>query len=98
MFTRILVFAAFTFSALIARAEVQPEFPLWPGGAPGALGSEPEDIPTLTPYLPDADKATGAAMVICPGGGYAHLSAHEGDGYARWLNENGVTAFVLKSR
>ena len=85
-------------SCVIGSAEILPEFPLWPGGAPGATGTEPKDIPTLTPYLPDPAGATGAAIVICPGGGYGGLAAHEGDGYARWLNHFGVTAFVLKYR
>ena len=53
---------------------MQTAIPLWPGGAPGALGTSSNDIPTLTPYLPDPASATGAAMVICPGGGYEHLS------------------------
>ena len=73
-------------------------FPLWPEGAPGALGKEEKDIPTLTPYFPEAGKATGAAMVICPGGGYAMLASHEGKDYARWFNENGIAGFVLKYR
>lgn len=71
---------------------------LWPDGAPGALGKEDHDQPSLTIYLPPKGKATGAAMVICPGGGYGMLAPHEGDGYARWLNEHGVSAFVLKYR
>ena len=73
-------------------------FPLWPGGAPGALGEQDKDIPTLTPYLPAPDKASGAAIVICPGGGYGGLAEHEGAQYARWLNENGIAGFVLKYR
>ncbi len=73
-------------------------FPLWPDGAPGALGKEEKDIPTLTPYLPDPAKASGAAIVICPGGGYAGLAAHEGQDYARFLNEQGIAGFVLKYR
>ncbi len=73
-------------------------FPLWPNGAPGALGDASKDIPTLTPYFPDPSKATGAAMVICPGGGYAMLASHEGKDYARWFNENGIAGFVLKYR
>lgn len=48
---------------------------LWPGGAPGALGTEPKDTPTVTPYLPAKETATGAAIVICPGGGYGHLAS-----------------------
>ena len=74
------------------------EFPLWPQGAPGALGSAPEDIPTLTAYLPDPARATGASIVVCPGGGYGGLAPHEGATYAQWLNESGVTALVLKYR
>jgi acetyl esterase/lipase len=73
-------------------------FPLWPDGAPGALGNEPKDIPTLTPFIAPADKATAAALVICPGGGYGRLADHEGAGYARFFNEHGITCFVLKYR
>jgi acetyl esterase/lipase len=62
------------------------------------MGKEDKDIPTLTPFFPAAEKATGAAMVICPGGGYGMLAPHEGQGYAQWLAEHGVTAFVLKYR
>lgn len=71
---------------------------LWPDGAPGALGNEEKDRPTLTPYLPDAGVATGAAVVVCPGGGYGMLAPHEGHDYALWLNQQGVAAFVLKYR
>ena len=44
------------------------------------------------------DKATGAAMVVCPGGGYGGLASYEGDDYARWLNDQGIAGFVLKYR
>lgn len=80
------------------RAQSPESFPLWPNGAPGALGSTNKDIPTLTPYLPEADKASGAAVVICPGGGYGGLAPHEGPDYARFLNEQGIAGFVLKYR
>src|SRR5215471_6056888 len=95
-----LLFATLGLSATLARAELQQtnSFPLWPNGAPGALGTAEKDIPTLTPFFPDPAKATGAAMVVCPGGGYQHLAPHEGHDYARWLNEYGITAFVLKYR
>jgi acetyl esterase/lipase len=85
-------------SLIMARAEMQSPIPLWTNDAPGALGSRSQDIPTLTPYLPDATNRTGAALVICPGGGYAHLAPHEGNDYALWLNQHGVTCFVLKYR
>src|SRR5438445_2845297 len=71
---------------------------LWPSGAPGAVGKEPNDIPTLTPYFAPKEKATGAAVIICPGGGYTHLADHEGRPVAEWLNTLGITAFVLKYR
>ena len=70
---------------------------LWADGAPDAVGKEPADIPRLTPYLPKG-KATGAAVIVCPGGGYQHLAAHEGGPVAEWLNSLGITAFVLKYR
>jgi acetyl esterase/lipase len=72
---------------------------LWPAGAPGAKGSADGDIPKLTVYLPDKDKATGAAIVICPGGGYGHLAMdHEGHQIAQWLNSFGVAGFILQYR
>jgi len=71
---------------------------LWPGGAPDAVGKEPLDVPTLTPYLPPAENCTGAAIIVCPGGGYSHLADHEGGPVAEWLNTLGITAFVLKYR
>ena len=86
--------------AALALQAAQPtqEFPLWPDGAPGALGNEPHDIPTLTPFWPDPAKATGAAVVVCPGGGYRGLAGYEGKDYAMWLAEQGIAGFVLKYR
>lgn len=77
---------------------VDEPIPLWLNGAPGAAGKEPNDIPTLTPFFPPKEKATGAAVIVCPGGGYSHLADHEGRPVAEWLNTLGVTAFVLKYR
>ncbi|MBX2920831.1 MAG: alpha/beta hydrolase [Chitinophagaceae bacterium] len=55
--------------------------------------------PTLTVFLPDAAKANGTAVVICPGGGYAIVAAgHEGYDVAKKFNEMGIAAFVLKYR
>lgn len=76
----------------------QNSFPLWKDGAPGALGQEPKDIPTLTPFLAPKENATGAAIVVLPGGGYGGLAEHEGKAYAEWLNTLGVHGFVLKYR
>ncbi len=72
--------------------------PLWSEGAPGAKGSQPEDIPSLQVYPAPAEKASGAAIVVCPGGGYRALAPHEGHDIAVWLNSIGVTAVVLKYR
>jgi acetyl esterase/lipase len=72
---------------------------LWPGDAPGAMGTGPADKPTLTLYLPPPDKANGTAVVVCPGGGYGGLAVdHEGRQPAEWLNKQGIAAFVLKYR
>ena len=51
---------------------------LWPEGAPGARSIEDADNPTLTPFLAPPDKATGAAIILCPGGGYHHLAKEHG--------------------
>jgi acetyl esterase/lipase len=72
---------------------------LWPAGAPGALGDEGVDKPTLTVFLPTAPNATKNGVVVAPGGSYQHLAMEkEGFAYARWLNERGVAAFVLQYR
>jgi acetyl esterase/lipase len=85
-------------SSPVLAAEPSVEL-LWPDGAPGAKGDAPGDKPTLTIYLPERDKATGAAVVICPGGGYGHLATdHEGHQIARWLNSFGVAGFILQYR
>lgn len=86
---------ATTFQALAQQPQA---IPLWPAAAPGALGTASKDIPTLTPYLAKPELATGAAVVICPGGGYGGLADHEGMGYALWLNSQGIAGFVLKYR
>lgn len=72
---------------------------LWPAGAPGAKGNGDHDKPTVTIYPAPAETATGAAIVVCPGGGYGNLAlGHEGRDIAEWMNDLGVTAFVLKYR
>lgn len=85
---------------------------LWPGAAPGAAqppaGTETTnehghkgqiEIPQYWVHLPDKNKATGAAAVIFPGGGYGILAIeHEGHDYAKWLNERGIAGIVVKYR
>ena len=80
------------------RAQAQNPIRLWQGDAPGALGHDDKDVPTITPYLPDAGSRNGTAVVICPGGAYGMLADHEGRDYALFLNMYGVSAFVLKYR
>ena len=65
---------------------------LWPNGAPNASSDE-KDKAELTVYLPDEKKATGRAVVCCPGGGYTHLAIdHEGHQWAPFFNSQGGTA------
>jgi endo-1,4-beta-xylanase len=99
---------------LAAAADPQTVL-LWPGGAPGSEGQSAEESarttaqgervianvhrPSVTVYLPSRDAATGAAVVIAPGGGHRELWAdHEGHSVARWLSERGVAGAVLKYR
>jgi len=81
-----------------SAADAPTPIRFWPEGAPRAVGNGPEDTPTLTPFIAPADKATGGAFIVCPGGGYRGLADHEGKPIAEWLNSIGVSAFVLKYR
>jgi acetyl esterase/lipase len=94
----------------VTAAEPQ-QIPLWPNGAPGfeARRDEPEQArdywvrnihnPSITAYLPPEDRATGAAVIVVPGGGHRELVFDaEGRDAAEYLNELGVAAFVLKYR
>lgn len=72
---------------------------LWSGKVPLLNSDEASVRPTITPYLPDKAKATGAAVVVCPGGGYGTLAVnHEGKDIVKWLNDRGIAAFLLKYR
>ena len=72
---------------------------LWPDGAPGARANDPNGKPTITIYLPSKEKASGAAVVICPGGGYWTVAIdHEGWQIAEWLNSLGIAGFVVNYR
>ena len=99
----------------VFAAELPAEIPLWPHGAPGSEGKTAPEVvtksasgelsvwsihqPSLTPYLPPKDKATGTAMLVIPGGGHRVLAiTHEGYNVAEWLRERGIAAFVLKHR
>jgi len=100
---------------LLLAAADPPVIFLWPEGAPGSEGKTEEESvriatggervvtgvhrPSLTMYLPTKETATGAAVVIAPGGGHRELwTDHEGHNVARWLSNHGVAGFVLKYR
>jgi acetyl esterase/lipase len=92
------VFLTMIVAANTLAAEPKTEL-LWPQGAPGKMGDEAKDKPTLIIYLPEADKATGCGIVVCPGGGYGGLAMdHEGHQIAQWLNSFGVAAFICDYR
>lgn len=97
-FRLVLGLAVWLSGTVFMHAQSSTALPLWLNDTPGAHGTTTNDIPTITPFLPAPGTATGAAMVICPGGGYAHLAPHEGRDYALWLNQHGVTGFVLRYR
>lgn len=72
---------------------------LWPDGAPGAKGTAQTDKPEYEVYLPAPEKATGTAVIICPGGAYwALMMSYEGRDIAKWLNGMGIAGIVLKYR
>jgi acetyl esterase/lipase len=99
--------------SILASAQQKDPIPLYTGAVPNSKPA-PADYkeytdnnnlvrnvvtPTLLPYFPEKGKANGAAVIICPGGGYAVLAYnHEGKDVAKRFAENGVTAFVLKYR
>lgn len=95
---------------MAAPASLPGETPLWPGApteAKGEVWSTVDGVPvvrnvtapTLTPFLPAPDKATGAGVVIAPGGAFLLLAIdNEGWSLARWLQSRGIAAFVLKYR
>jgi len=98
------VAAILTVSAFAQQPTVAPPAPpapllLWTQGAPGALGAADEDKPALTVYLPSTPNPTRTGVVVAPGGGYLHLAMEkEGFAIARWLNQQGIAAFVLRYR
>lgn len=91
-----LILITLLLTPLAARPAGEPPITLWPQGAPGALGKTAKDIPTLTPHRPA--KANGAAIVLIPGGSYSGIFEGQADPFACWLNEQGITVFVLRYR
>ena len=111
---KIIVIALFLFAATGIRAQ-QKVIQLYNGAAPGSEnwtyneqvykpGTKDALVynvshPTLTVYPADPSKATGTAVIVCPGGGFYILAIeHEGTDVAHWLNQKGVTVFLLKYR
>lgn len=106
-----LLLLAFLPPALFAQAPAEGTvIPLWPEGVPGQIGTVADEVwanggyanvqePTLTYCGPAVDRPTRTAVIVCPGGGYSHLSfTREGWQYAHWLSTQGITTFILKSR
>jgi endo-1,4-beta-xylanase len=107
------ILACLLLTGLTAKAQLK-EVILWPNGAPGSEGKTGNEkirvvegdqvvtnihFPSITPYIAAKEKATGAAVIIAPGGGHRELwITHEGYNEAKWLSERGITAFVLKYR
>jgi acetyl esterase/lipase len=106
--------AASSVSPVSAKEAPSASLPLYVGPAPGSQGALQREVvtdvmgqrvlrnvtqPTLTPVLPRKGKANGTAVIVIPGGGF-HFLAMDNEGWpvARWLADQGVTAFVLKYR
>jgi endo-1,4-beta-xylanase len=101
--------------SMLAWAQEPQVIPIWPAGSLAADAATQHEVvtenaahehtvtnihnPTITAYLPPADKATGVAIVVAPGGGHRFLSIdHEGYDVGKWLASIGVAGFVLKYR
>lgn len=115
VFRFVLLAAIVAGNPIVWGDENPDSIPLWASGAPDSVSrkDEPEDVnredgkcnvtnvhnPSITPYLPAAEKASGAAIVIAPGGGHRVLClGHEGYALAEWFADQGIAAFVLKYR
>ena len=107
------IFVCLLFNSMAMPDEPKPIL-LWPNGAPGSEGKNGEERvrmvdgehvvsnihrPSITPYLPASEKATGAALIIAPGGGHRELwMDHEGYAPAKFFSDKGIAVFVLKYR
>ena len=107
----IMILTATAINGLLSAQTILPLYDAVPNSKPSNLQEKSETdangrtrianvtTPTLTVYLPPKEKATGAAVVICPGGGYARLAyTHEGTDVAKRFTEMGIAAFLLKYR
>jgi len=96
MSPKCLLLAVLLLAPLAPLQAAGKQIELWPKGAPGALGDSEKDHPTLTLHTPA--KATGAAMLLIPGGSYQGIYAGQAEPFALWLNKQGITVFVLRYR
>ena len=93
-FALLVVLLAVSVSAMAQRSF---DVNLWTAKAPNKNGLQ--DTAYIKVFLPDAKRATGRAVVICPGGGYALLAMdHEGTQWAPFFNNMGIAAIVLHYR
>ncbi len=97
---KLLVMLSIFSSALFSNTSDAQEWkPLWSTGAPGAKGNADQDIPALQYKPAPEDKKNGCGVVVCPGGGYGGLAMdHEGKQIAAWLNDRGISAWILRYR
>ncbi len=111
MFTRLFLISMLSSISQLLMAQQKP-IVLYPAGVPnskkGPAAYAEKTVkdrvtmvtdPVMLPYYPEKEKANGAAVIICPGGGYGQLAIqHEGYDIAKKFNDIGITAFVLKYR
>jgi len=97
--TCLLIFVFTTFAFSVSAQKLADPILLWPDGAPGATGISDEDKPAVIPFVPEASKRNGAAILVVPGGGFTIRAVdHEGVLIAQWLKDHGITAFLLRYR
>ena len=93
------LFSVIAASSLAAHAGEPLRQSIWQDQAPLGNGKFEKADTSITVHLPNASKATGLAVVICPGGGYGgKVLEGEGHGIARWLTNNGIAGVVLDYR
>jgi acetyl esterase/lipase len=95
----LVFFAVLLATAQTAKLTPTERIALWPGKAPIGDGMFEDSTKELEVFLPPTDKANGAAIVLCPGGGYIrHVTDREGYPIAQWLNEHGIACIILEYR
>jgi len=95
----LLIFVFTTFAFFASAQKLADPILLWPNGAPGATGVSDEDKPAVIPFVPEASRRNGAAILVVPGGGFTIRAVdHEGVLVAQWMKDHGITAFLLRYR